>query len=135
MGAMTTTRRRYPRISLGQPATVELRVKVDRKSTTLVRVPAAIETISCEGAGLRLDDRTIPVERGANIRVFFASGDHRFELPASVVAVVAARPGEAAPGFSVRFQLALADHATRMAYARWIVELSRTAQVPQAGTP
>jgi hypothetical protein len=113
--------RRYPRIVTEQLGAMEIRVVTKGKVDSRVRVPISIRSLSCEGAGVMLG-QPIAVERGSAATVSFAVAGQRFELPSRIVWIASPTQTNRQFDLGVKFQLELAQHATRQAYAQWIVE-------------
>jgi hypothetical protein len=132
-GPMTAAKRRYPRVSFQHTGTIELRVPTGPRTSSLVKVPVAVKTISCEGTGLCVAQPSMRFERGASLRVFLPINEHRFEIPGRI-AWVAAPSSTGAVDLGIRFQLELTENVTRQAYARWIVELITRDQQQQRAT-
>ena len=99
---------------------MEVRVAEER-----VRIPMTLRSISCEGAGVVLSDRSQRVRPGTPVTVTFHSGRDKFELPGRVAWCARAEQGSPRFDLGVRFQLAAAQHAMRQSYARWVVGLIR----------
>jgi hypothetical protein len=121
---LATARRKYPRVGLERPCDVELRMPQGRGPTRRVRVPMTIRSLSCEGAGLALQEPLpAPLDRGAGVVLHFSAGDQAVILPGHVV-WYSPEPGRALE-VGVRLQLELAEARSRQAYATWIVDVTR----------
>lgn len=125
--------RKSPRAPIDEPGMLTVRTREQHR-----RVPVAIRSISCEGAGLALRDRAQRVERRTTIRMDFTIDGRPFEIPGLVVWVADGAAPEGTLDVGVRFLLAAVTHETRQAYARWVVEILRRnalAPVARRATP
>ena len=89
---------------------MEVRVAEER-----VRIPMTLRSISCEGAGVVLSDRSQRVRPGTPVTVTFHSGRDKFELPGRVAWCARAEQG------SPRFDLGVRFHPARVALAHGVL--------------
>lgn len=112
--------RRYPRVPFEARGEMEVRGEQEP-----VRIPMTVRSISCEGAGVVLADRSQRLRPGASVTLKFRSGRDRFELPGRVAWATHGEGDGQRFDLGVRFQLAAVQHAMRQSYARWVVGLIR----------
>lgn len=117
----TPVRRKYPRATIQEKATLTIREPVTK---TASRLPVDIRSISCEGVGLKLHNKQ-PLEHRSTVKMDFSIDGRRFEIPGLIVWVASAGSVPGPLDVGVRFLLAAVPHETRQAYAAWVVNLLR----------
>ncbi len=116
---MSTLQRRYPRVFIKKPGEVVLTPEDGSKRTL-----ATIRSITCEGAGLELQDPSILNGcDGDQLSVRFPIGSQSIELPANIAWRTRARNSERPMDVGIRLDLETAASESRLLYAPWIVTL------------
>ena len=113
--AMTVENRRYPRIAFGDAGAVD---------TDGGRVDVSVRDLSCEGAGIEVDNDT--VQPGTVVTLSFVVPEGTVSLSARVVWSAGGRAG-------LRLRLAESDAEARKTFGAWIAP--RTKQALKASDP
>lgn len=121
----SATRRQFPRWPVAIPADLEVRPAAsDTKKQVL---PSVITTLSCDGAGLELDNPYMMLD-GSNMMELRAGLPTSFELVVdgrsiairSQVAWISANPADRTR-IGLRLLLSLCSRDARCAYSEWII--------------
>ena len=115
---MSISSRKYPRIPITRPATLDLQLSGGQLGDW-TSVAVTVKTASCEGVGLKLEvEIEKEIRRNYKGILHFRAGNSPVEIPARIAWVSSAK-GETHLG--LRLDLALAQATCREIYSSWIV--------------